>query len=405
MTLRGSALYCFCVAAMIHSSAVRAGVWGMDPVLGVAGDYATNAALIDIPHTAESNGALLLDVPTTYNGNALEFSVIPSVRLSNSSGFSSVTSDYEHLNVKGEFDTERSVLTATAGVARDSSLYQDYLSDGTTGVQRNSLMADLKWDRFLTERIDFSTDVNSSRVRYGQAEGVATLTDYKYTSISPTFSWDSSERDKLTVAASVGRYNSLDGTTESRSANLQVGFVRQLSEIWSLTATGGYSRALNQLDTYEEFLVFDPGPAIEILPVKEESSQNGTVYSIDLSRKGTLLLLNAVASRQLIPTGFAFLSRQNSFELTANYSYSDRWSFIADARYLESQDPQLQGGIVNRSQKFISLSANWRWTEHWTATMGASLVSERFRQVDLGLSSNEITITLSRRFNHIKFQQ
>jgi hypothetical protein len=71
---------------------------------------------------------------------------------------------------------------------------------------------------------------------------------------------------------------------------------------------------------------------------------------------------------------------------------------------LESQDPQLQGGIIDRTQKYISLSANWRWTENWTATMGASLVSERFRQVDLGLSSNEVTITLSRRFNHIKFQ-
>ena len=248
MTLRGSALYCFCVAAMIHSSGVRAGVWGVDPVLGLAGDYATNAALIDIPHTAEANGALLLDAPAAYNGDALELFVIPSVRLSNSSGFSSVTSDYEHLNVKSEFDTERSVLTAAAGVARDSSLYQDYLSDGTTGVQRNTLMADLKWDRYLTERVDFSTDVNSSRVRYGQAEGVATLTDFKYTSISPTLSWDSSERNKLTLAAIVGRYNSLDGTTTSRNANLQIGFVRQLSEIWSLTATGGYSRALNQLD-------------------------------------------------------------------------------------------------------------------------------------------------------------
>ena len=404
MTLRGSALYCLCVAAMIHSSAARAGVWGVDPVLGLAADYATNAALIDIPHTAETNGALLLDAPTTFNGNAVALSVLPSVRLSNSSGFSSVTSDYEHLNVKGEFDTERSVLTATAGIARDSSLYQDYLSDGTTGVQRNTLMADLKWDRYLTERVDFSTDVNSSRERFGRALGVATLTDFKYTSISPTISWDSSERDKLTVAASVGRYNSLDGTTESRSANLQVGFVRQLSEIWSVTATGGYSRALDRLNTYEEFLVFDPGPAIVILPVKEESSQNGTVYSVNLTRKGTLLVVNAAASRQLIPTGFAFLSRQSSFELNASYSYSDRWSFSADTRYLESQDPQLQGGVVDRSQKFISLSANWRWTENWTATMGASLVSERFRQVDLGLSSNEVTITLSRRFNHIKFQ-
>lgn len=404
MTLRRPALHCLLAAAMIHSSGTRAGVWGLDPVLGIAGDYATNAALLDIPHTAETNGALLVDAPVTYNGNALEMFVIPSVRLSNSSGFSSVTSDYEHLNAKGEYDTERGVLTAAAGVARDSSLYQDYLSDGTTGVQRNTLTADLNWDRTLTERVDFDTDVNTSRVRYGRASGIATLTDYEYTSISPTISWNSSERDKLTAAASVARYYSLDGTTTSRSANLQAGFVRQLTEIWSLTATAGYSRSLNQLDTEEELLVFDPGPAIEIIPAKEESAQNGTVYSVNLSRKGPRLLINASASRQLIPTGFAFLSRQQSFDLNASYSYSERWSLSGEARYLKSQDPQLQGGIVDRSQKYVSLSANWRWTEYWTATMTASRVAERFSQVDLDLASNEVMITLSRRFNHIKVQ-
>jgi hypothetical protein len=404
MTARGSALHCLVVAAMIYSSCARAGVWGVDPVLGIAGDYATNAALFDIPHTAETTGALLFNAPTTYNGNAVEFFVIPSVRLSNSSGFSSVTSDYEHLNVKGEFDTERAVLTASGGVARDSSLYEDYLTDGTAGVLRNSLTADVNWDRHLTEGIDFDADVNSQRVRYGQTVGVATLTDYQYTSLAPSVIWYSSERDKLTAAASVARYNSLDGTTESRSANLQAGFVRQLTEIWSLTANAGYSRALNRLDVDEEFLVFDPFPAIEIVPIKIESSQNGTIYSVNLSRKGTLLQFNAGASRQLIPTGFAFLSRQEIFDLSASYAYTERWTFSGEARYLQSQDPQLQGGIIDRDQKYLSLNANWHWTEHWTVSMGVSLVSERFHQVNVDLASNEVMITLSRQFDHIKFQ-
>src|SRR5271163_818038 len=154
MTLRGSALLCLSVAAMIYSSSPRAGVWGVDPVLGVVGDYATNPALLDVPHTAETHGALLLDSPTTYNGDAFELFVMPSFRLSDSSGYSSLASDYEHLNLKGEFDTERSVLTAAAGAARDSSLYQDYLSDGATGVRRDTLTADLNWDRLLSERVD-----------------------------------------------------------------------------------------------------------------------------------------------------------------------------------------------------------------------------------------------------------
>jgi hypothetical protein len=309
------------------------------------------------------------------------------------------------LNVKGEFDTERSVLTAAGAVARDSSLYHDYLSNGSTGVRRDTLTADLNWDRSLTERVDFDTDVNSTRVRYGQAVGIATLIDYKYTSISPALSWNSSERDKLTVAASVGRYNSLDGTTKSRNANLQIGFAHKLTEIWSVTATGGYSRALNQLYINQEFLVNTPsGPAIEIIPTKLESSQNGTVYSLNLSRKGTLLLISAVASRQLTPTGFAFLSRQDSFELTANYSYSDRCSFSGDARYVKSQDPQLQGAIVERTPKYLAVSANWRLTENWTATLSASRVTELFQPPNLSLASNEVAVTLSRRFDHIKFQ-
>jgi hypothetical protein len=405
MIRRWSAPSCFLVAAMIYSSQVQSGVWGVDPVLGITGDYSTNPALLNVPHKAETDGALLFDAPATYNGNAFEFFVIPRFRVSNSSGYSSVASDYEHLNVKGEFDTERSVLTAAGGIARDSSLYHDYLSNGSAGVRRDSLTADLNWDRALTERVDFDTDVSWTRVRYGRAVGVATLTDYKYMSISPSLSWNSSERGKLTVSASVGRYNSLDGTTMSRNANLQLGFVRQLTEIWSVSATGGYSRALNQLDINQPYLVITPsGPAIKIIPTQVKSSQNGTVYSLNLSRRGTLLSINAAAARQLSPTGFAFLSRQDTFELTANYSYSDRWSFSVDARYVKSQDPQLQGAIIDRTPKYLAVSANWRCTEHWTATLNASRLTERFQPSNLSLASNEVAITLFRRFDHIKFQ-
>jgi hypothetical protein len=389
---------------MLVADAAKAGVWGVDPVLGTTGDYSTNPALLEGQHAAEAHGALLLNAPATYNADALSFSAIPSVRVSDSTGYSSVASDYEHLTVKGELDTERSALSAAATVNRDSSLYQDYLSDGATGVQRNTLVADLNWDRLLTERTDFDTDVNSSQVRYGQSVGIATLTSYRYTSISPTLAWTYDERSKVTAAASVGLYKSLDGTTMSRSANLQLGFVRQLTEIWSLTATAGYSRALNRLDIDEEFLVETPnGPAIEVIPLKIESAQNGTVYLIDLSRKGTLLSINAVASRQLIPSGFAFLSRQDSFELTANYALSDRWSFSADAHYLKAEDQQLQGGIVDRTPRYLSVSANWLFNEYWSVTFSASRVTERFQPPGIDLASNDVMITLSRRFNHITF--
>jgi hypothetical protein len=376
----------------------------MDPVLGVVGDYSTNPALLEQAHTAEANGAVLLDAPTAYNGNGFEFFVLPSVRVSNSEGYSSMASDYAHLNVKGEFDTELSTLTLAAGANRDSSLYADYLSNGSVGVRRDTLMADLNWDRHLTERLELDTDVDSIRVRFGQAAGISNLTDYKDTSISPTLSWNSNERGKLTLSASVGRYNSLDGASESRSANLQVGFARNLSEIWSLTASAGFSRALNRLSFNEEFLVLTPeGPAIEVVPIREESAQNGTVYSVDLGRKGERLSFDAIASRTLAPTGYAFLSKQNLVQLTATYTYSDRWSFSAGAYYVQAQDPQPQGGIITQTPKNVSLSTNWRWTEFWTVTFTAARVEDRFRPPGNSIGSSEVSIKFSRQFNHIKF--
>src|SRR5271170_508248 len=104
MILRQSALACLCVAAMLHRSDASAGVWGMDPTLGLVGDYASNPALLPVSHPPATNGALLLDAPTTYNGDAFEFYIVPSFRLGDSHGYSSVASDYEHLNVKAEFD-------------------------------------------------------------------------------------------------------------------------------------------------------------------------------------------------------------------------------------------------------------------------------------------------------------
>jgi hypothetical protein len=393
------------VAGILMVNSSQAGVWGVDPVVGVTGDYATNPALVDAPDTAATSGALLLDAPTTYYTGADKFSLLPSFRLGDTRGYSSTTSDYEHLTAKGEFDTERSTLTGTAGVARDSSLNYDYLSDGATGVRRDSALTDVNFDRYMTERLEFDLDANATRVRYGETSGVATLVDYKYISLSPMLAWNTAERNKYTLTTSVGRYNSLDGTTESRNGNVQLGFSRKLSEQWSLTASGGYSRALNRIFYDEEFIVITPAGAIlEIIPEKAETSQNGSIYSVNLSHQGSLLLLNATASRQIQPTGFAFLSRQQSYELTASYTLSPRWTVSADVRQVNYVNPLANGDFYSVKVPYASVNASWLWTEHWTVTLGASHVRETVQAPLFDQQSQELTLTLSRRFNHIDFQ-
>ena len=99
---------------------------------------------------------------------------------------------------------------------------------------------------------------------------------------------------------------------------MQLGFLKQLTEIWSLTASAGYSRANNEFHTEEETIEIIGGePALVLIPISIKSTQTGSVYLVTLNRQSQLLTLSATASRLLTPTGFAFLSRQENYELRA----------------------------------------------------------------------------------------
>jgi hypothetical protein len=407
-------LPCCFLAAMAFSNYSQAGVWGIDPVLGVLGDYSTDPNLVHQRDTDIASAAVQVYAPTTYVDDSFLFSAVPDFRVGDSRGFAAVTSDYAHLNLKGEYDTERTTLTANAGLARDSSLTYDYLSSGDVGVRRDGATADLTWSRHLTERLDFGTEVNAQRVLFGNATG-ATLTDYEYGSIAPTLSWHASERSQFALSGSVSRYHSIDDrdtfgfpvSTESRSVNLALGYRSQLSEQWFLTARGGYSRALDHTSFTESIPILLPfsEPIVVHIPVQTESAQTGSLYNLNLAHQGDQLLLNVIASRQLIPTGFAFLTSQNAYELKASYKVSERWSFGGDARYVRYENPPL-GSLAptDVTTRYFGLNANWGWTEHLTVTLSAArVVQSVFPAPFKDVASNEVTLTLSHRFNHLDF--
>jgi hypothetical protein len=380
------ALLCFTAVAMCIANASRAGVWGTDPVLGLSSDYSTNPGLLYIDHTAETHAALLIDVPTTYVADAVKFSVLPSFRISNSSGYSSLASDYEHLTLIGEFDTERSTLTATGQLARDSSLYYNYYFNGSTGVRRDSALADLNWVRALTERWNLNVDVDSTRVQYGHSITYTTLTDYRYSSAAPSISWSANERSSFSLQAGIGDYNSLDGLTRSINSNVQLGFKRQLDELWNLSASAGVSRETDKIKTF--FGPFD-------------STADGTVFAANVTRQGERLAVSGQASRSLVPSGYAFLSRQDTYQLSASYPTSERWTFNGHVRWLRAENPQLLAPTIDQSYLELGLSAVWLFTEHWTATFMASYVTDKVSPPPTHVDASGFSIQLARHFNHI----
>ena len=375
------------VSLFCTNSRVLAGPWSTQPLIGVAAEYASNAELAAFGTRSETHAAVFVDLPVNYDLDKVHFSVIPRIRYGGASGYSSLTSNYYHLDASAQFTDEFGSLTYTGAQYRDSSLlYAGELANGI-GVRRDTSTADVNWQRAISERLQFQLDANTARTLYAQNTAQTSLVDYRYSSLSPALGYTVNERDTLRVIGSVGRYKSLNGFTDSDSDNLQLGFDHQLTELWKLTATAGYSKSINRYHYF--FRTFS-------------SMQTGGIYSANLSRQSDVLTVSAGATRALTPTGYAFLSRQDTVNASANYNYSERWTFGASAAWQNVADPVVTGGTSRRRFYNADVSASWRWTEQWTLTLHVSRLGQQYTaqlgRPPVNPTSNDVRFQISRQF-------
>jgi hypothetical protein len=370
--------------------------WSIEPLLGASADYDTNPALLEFNSNSEEHIAALIGLPLRYDADGIAASLSPSARISNSSGYSSLASSYTHIDGSAQFTNDLGSTTLQAGLARDSSLYHVGGLVNGVGVRRDTASTGADWTRSLTERSLLQLDASWTRVDY--AQNAELLTDYKYLSAGPTFAYALTERDTVKVLSSYGRYQSLDGITESTSENLELGFVRQLNELWTLSTTAGYTRSTNS----EKFFY---GP---FYLGTLSSNLNGAVYAATLSRQNEQFNFSGGVSRSLQPAGFSFLSRQDSVNLTATHVRSERWDFTLSTVWDQAHNPTpiiVQGALntanIDIRYFYTQLTANWHWTQQWIISMHATRVSEQSHPTPFSAASSGVSVDIVRHFLRI----
>ena len=380
----------------IIASSASAGPWSIEPRLGASADYDTNPGLIDVNSTSEEHVAALVGLPLRYDSDGIELLFSPSARISNSPGYSSLASSYTHLDGTAQFTNDMGSTTVHGELARDSSLYHVGELVNGVGVRRDTASTGADWTRTLTERSLLQLDASWTRVNYDQ--NAELLTDYKYLNAGPTFAYALTERDTVKVLSSYGRYQSLDGLTESTSENLELGFTRQLSELWTLSTTAGYARSANS-----EKIFFGP-----FFLGSVSSNLNGAVYAATLTRQNEQFNFSGGVSRSLQPTGFSFLSRQDSVNLTATYMRSERWNFALSTVWDEAHNPtpvRVQGALGTADTEvryfYAQLTADWHWTEQWIISMHATRVSEQTHPGLFNAASSGVSVDIVRHFRRI----
>jgi len=379
------------------SRQVFAGPWSIQPQLGLTTDYESNPQLREFDIQGETHVAAVVDLPLRYDSDELEFLLRPNGRLSNSQGYSSLASNYAHVDTAAQFTDELDSATVQAEAAQDSSLY--YLGGLVhgVGVRRDAVSTNADWTHSMTERLQFQLDASWTKAMYDEPADFNQLTNYRYVSAGPTIAYALSERNTIKLLGSYGLYQSLNGETESSTRNLQLGFVRQLTEIWTLSTSAGYSRSVNTENTYLDYFGY-------LIPVSEKSAQDGTVYAATLTRQGERFNLTAGVSQALQPTGFAFLSRQDSFNAGATYRRSERWDFALTASLLKARNPQETNGQAQFTEETdfrylnAQFAANWHWTPEWTMTITATRITQEYGPPTVTGASSGFNISFVRQF-------
>jgi hypothetical protein len=138
--------------------------------------------------------------------------------------------------------------------------------------------------------------------------------------------------------------------------------------------------------------------------VNPRSTNGGTVFSANLTRKAESLSLTAAASRSIVPTGFAFLATQTTYALGFDYPRTERWTFDGNVQRTTSKEPQAFGPVTNDSYLIGTLSAAWLVTEKWTLTLQASKVTARYSPPTYNVASTGVSLQLSRKLDPIVWQ-
>jgi hypothetical protein len=376
--------------SLIPASRALAGPWSTEPLIGVTAQYVTNPEFSGAQNTpTETHAALFANVPMNYDGDELHFALTPSARYGDTSGYSSVTSNYYHVDSSLQYTNEFNALTLSGSFYRDASLqYAAEVADGIS-VRRDTSTLQASWLRTLTERLQFDFSAFVMRTLYAEDLGESGLVDFKYSALSPYLAYSINERDTVRISGGTGRYDAVNGLTSSQSSNLQLGLDHRLTELWTVSSSAGYSRATNDYKIY--FGPFYLGT--------EQTQQKGAVYSLSLARQGERLNLSAAVSRYLTPTGFTFLSRQDIASLSATFNATERWSFAGTAGWSYVADPQISGGQIKHRFYSAAASATWCWTEHWRLGLHAAKVDQQFGPGSGNPASSAVSIEVSRQFN------
>lgn len=324
---------------------LQAAEWVAEPSVTLRGEYDDNIRLTTLDHDDVWGTILDPSLRLSRRTELWDLNATGRVRAAWYSGDDDLDTVDNFLDLAAERRFERGSLEASAGLANDTTLQNEYL-DIDTGlvvnqIDRSRRSARLAGQYMFTEATWVEVSVDYSQVEYDDGLRFGLL-DYDYLTPGLRVIHQLNPKTQVFGILSHARVDyDAASELESKTDSLQLGAAYDITEVWKVSGSVGARRTetsslvptyVPPAPDYEPFcgLVI----ACEIIYVPTDAETTGLVYDASLTREFETGSLKLSASQSIVPSSTGSDTETTRLDLTGTRRFSAQlWAQLAVSYY------------------------------------------------------------------------
>lgn len=317
---------------------LHAAEWVAEPSVTLRGEYDDNIRLTSLDHDDVWGTIVDPSLKLSRRTELWDLNATGRVRAAWYSGDEDLDTVDNFLDLAAERRFERGSLEASAGLANDTTLQNEYL-DIDTGlvinqIDRSRRSARLAGQYMFTEATWVEASVDYSQVEYDDGLRFGLL-DYDYLTPGLRIIHQLNPTTQVFGILSHARVDyDTASELESKTDSLQLGAAYDITEVWKVSGSVGTRRTSTSQLVPSDFRFISTPPYIEWIYETRDSETTGLVYDASLTREFETGSLKLSASQSIVPSSTGSDTETTRLDLTGTRRFSAQlWAQLAVSYY------------------------------------------------------------------------
>jgi len=232
-------------------------------------------------------------------------------------------------------------------------------------LQQERLYAYGNVDFTLAERNLLRLETTRTDVHYPDRPTNSSYSDFDDTAIALRYAREFDQRNQFTVGVVGSQFNADRLDNRSSSTGLEFGYIRMLSQTWTLDLAVGTE------DT--DFRFTDP-----VTQTARASSETSTTFGAAFRRRGERTNVNFDLDRALSPNSSGFLDLRDTFRLYVTQEMTPRLNGYVGAIYAQTSTLGSNAFLNDRDYSRFEIGLEWAVTQRMYVNFAYNRLTQEF---------------------------